>query len=616
MGTHAETLWKSVKTFSVIDKKICISFYCDDPEKKYENLKAYRKQTLTMEVYMKDSRINPKHRSALSGLFPAHFLQMKLKFSAVHLTMILLLCLAVINACSSEPSEDSTIYIGPSADGKAVTLMKSMFPHVIATEKNTPSNPAAPLLVSSRDMEEPHIQRALQQAYEAGHPVSVTDATRTDGKRLAQILGIRNGHGFEMPDDTTTVPLLGFQKIRDGQRTQYHCHVMYPSIPMNTPLQNETFSAKEPLSDWLRKIHTRSADSLREEEKVRRSALSQEASLADMASATVFNSIVHYDNSDSAISWTNFHWSLRSFDQKKDYYLVSQELQYYLGSGDLPSGYHYTDWTNLVYTTPRNVSNFDFLSVYQPSPQSSESVTTYTTSTSTTVGGTVGMDATNGPNASLSTSYTVGHSKSVTVPSTFITFTAIPGAAAFEWKYKLSDNKTFKYGNATYIVDNAWIWIVDFDYYTSYPGAPRTTNPNPVEQLAYGFALKMDTIRSKHHTERMHAYPWQDVGVEGSSYYLLPQPFDSYTLEDPTVTGISPATVSAGQSFTITGTHLYPGLISGVLIGGTPLSADNYTTVSSTSIEVIAPRQSGTDQPVVVKTEKGMSNSDVTLTIQ
>jgi hypothetical protein len=112
----------------------------------------------------------------------------------------------------------------------------------------------------------------------------------------------------------------------------------------------------------------------------------------------------------------------------------------------------------------------------------------------------------------------------------------------------------------------------------------------------------------------------QDVrvppAIELSFDPSVPLPFDSFSLKPPTVTSVSTPTVKQGADFTINGEGLYPSLVTGVLIGGQALPSANYQVVSDTKITVVAPNSAGMDEPVVVQTSQGVSNSNVTITVR
>jgi len=98
----------------------------------------------------------------------------------------------------------------------------------------------------------------------------------------------------------------------------------------------------------------------------------------------------------------------------------------------------------------------------------------------------------------------------------------------------------------------------------------------------------------------------------------VPIPFGTtFSLQQPSVTGLNPTSVDQGDTFTINGSGLYPSLVQAVLIGGTALNADNISTVSDTQINVVAPAFNNCAQgcSVVVQTAQGTSNDNVTISI-
>lgn len=93
----------------------------------------------------------------------------------------------------------------------------------------------------------------------------------------------------------------------------------------------------------------------------------------------------------------------------------------------------------------------------------------------------------------------------------------------------------------------------------------------------------------------------------------IPMPFgDTFSLQQPVVSSVSPTCVNAGDNFTINGTGFYPSMLSKVLIYNT---SAHYTPVSDRQIQVVAPDLSGYELPVIVQTAKGQSNDDVKIEI-
>jgi hypothetical protein len=95
---------------------------------------------------------------------------------------------------------------------------------------------------------------------------------------------------------------------------------------------------------------------------------------------------------------------------------------------------------------------------------------------------------------------------------------------------------------------------------------------------------------------------------------------NTFTLQKPAVSSVSPPCVLGGGIFDINGTGLYPSLVTSVLIGGTALSTSNYSFASTSDgtndISVVAPHQPAlSPQSVIVQTSEGTSNADVSIEI-
>ena len=81
--------------------------------------------------------------------------------------------------------------------------------------------------------------------------------------------------------------------------------------------------------------------------------------------------------------------------------------------------------------------------------------------------------------------------------------------------------------------------------------------------------------------------------------------------QPPMIASLSQTSVTTGRVFTIAGSGFYPSLVSGVLVGGQPVT---FQAVSDSEITVVAGSTPGTDLPVVVLTTQGVSNDDRTIT--
>ena len=92
-------------------------------------------------------------------------------------------------------------------------------------------------------------------------------------------------------------------------------------------------------------------------------------------------------------------------------------------------------------------------------------------------------------------------------------------------------------------------------------------------------------------------------------------PRPTFSLQPPKAASVSASDVGQRQTFTITGSRLYPSLVTGVLVGGHALPAANFQVVSDTKITVIVPPDPGFNLPVVVQTTQSVSNDNVTISI-
>jgi hypothetical protein len=273
-----------------------------------------------------------------------------------------------------------------------------------------------------------------------------------------------------------------------------------------------------------------------------------------------------------------------------DLYYVLQEVDYHVE----PAGELFA-WNN-------NIGNLSYLPnaiLLQPSPQTTMEATTVTSSVSQTVGGSVGWDGLNGLDASVSGSVTISNSKTTTIPpiSIFLDTNLVTGRTG--WVYDVNDVNNQQ--PETITLFNQWIWEIPFSDY-----------PSSQTVFQFGCGANMDALY-----DCMNRTINSEPGVGFTSN--VPLPFgQTFALQSPVVTGVSPSSVEVGNPFTIQGTGMYPSLVQSVLIGGTPVNPANITTVSDTQIKVIAPN-TGVDCllgcTVAVVTTEGTSNTNFTITI-
>ena len=300
------------------------------------------------------------------------------------------------------------------------------------------------------------------------------------------------------------------------------------------------------------------------------------------------SSAIATDTNGNETQIVNWVWSARSFQDQQDLYYVLQEVDFRLGpntsiredDGSLTMLQHPPACTTSGVPVPNTVA--------QTSPETTEATTSYTTSLSYTIGGSVGWNQMQGLNALTSGSVTVANSKTVTVPPIQITNQTDFSMGTTAWEYHTNNTQA---SDTALSFTNQWVWLVPFSAYT-----------DSQQSLSFLSGTNLGT---------------SSVGLLGGQLCsTVPFPFGrTFDLQQPMVNSVSPTTVFGGDEFTITGSGLYPSLVTGVLIDGEPLATTQFSTVSDTEITVVAPDTLGFFLPIVVQTSQGVSNDNVTIEI-
>jgi hypothetical protein len=300
--------------------------------------------------------------------------------------------------------------------------------------------------------------------------------------------------------------------------------------------------------------------------------------LADSYTSTT----VGTDSVGSGLQLANSVWDVRSFDNKADSYYVLQEADYFTANNQ--DG---VLWANQAANQLSSITP----SLIQTSPGSTQCTVSTTSGVTWNVGGTAGWNEMQGLNAALTGGVSVSNSQTITCPQIQIVNQSDPTLGLPQWSYGTPNP-----GYADMITFyNQWVWEVPFSSYTS-----------GQKNVEIGLTGSSNFLANCNTADACQAV--------AAITPVVPLPFgDTFTLQQPVVTSVSPTCVNAGNSFTINGTGLYPSLVSQVVIYSSPVTA--YTTKSDTQINVVAPDQSGDELPVVVQTGEGISNSDVTIEI-
>jgi hypothetical protein len=187
---------------------------------------------------------------------------------------------------------------------------------------------------------------------------------------------------------------------------------------------------------------------------------------------------------------------------------------------------------------------------------------------------------------------TTNQSQTVKVPATTIANNSFTPTAEPSWLFKpqsLPINESFQ-------PTTTWVWFVPQD---AYPSGGTSG------QIAFSSGANIFTS-----TTNSDVYQTCNV----------PYPFSAWTVSPPQLSSLDKTSVSiAGGQFTITGQYLYPGSVSAVLIGGTPVPlATNVDLVNDTTIKVTvggATFNTGTNQVQVNTQFNGQNRFSNTLPI-
>lgn len=190
-----------------------------------------------------------------------------------------------------------------------------------------------------------------------------------------------------------------------------------------------------------------------------------------------------------------------------------------------------------------------------------EYLSSYTNSKTTTVGGSAGFSATQGPNVSVSGSYTIGTSDTTTVPPMTILNQANLSTASPRWTFSPANPQT----HVIYSMGTGFVWSIDRDVYDKVS----------------------DSINSLGFQVQVAIYP---IFGAGGWRCEVPPPFATWDVNPPVITSLEPTSVHrGGGTFLIHGSRMYPGIVSDVLLGGDPLNPANFALINDREIRVVVP---------------------------
>jgi hypothetical protein len=443
---------------------------------------------------------------------------------------------------------------------------------------------AGPVVIDAADLRGGNIGGMLMRDYNDGQTVSIANATAAAATSLARELGSPGTVQFS--DGVRRAELVAFRKIDQGGRTIFSTSILPPTTHVSVAPADR--KAGRQLNAQDVRTYLQGLFSATPAVPAQPEVSATPVDLLSVAAAAMTTNLYH-DDSGAELQLTDTVYSVRSFTNSADYYYVLQEL--IAKAGTTPFAYVITYNTEYY---PNGINAAPPPVLLQPSPQSNPPATTYSVGASLSIGGSFGINEAQGLNASINASVTISSSTSVTVPPIQIYNQVDPASGNTQWEYWFSNPP--QQGEASTFYDS-WIWQVPFSDYPHGTGAP------PAE-------LGMTS-------EAIYAPPSDIHDQKGLNWIVnAPAPFgQTFTLDSPRVLSVSDPTVKPGGIFTIEGSALYPSLVLGVLIGGQPLNAENFSKVNDHEIQVVAPDTPGKDLPVVVQTTQGYSKDVVTITI-
>ncbi|QEH31720.1 hypothetical protein OJF2_01850 [Aquisphaera giovannonii] len=487
-----------------------------------------------------------------------------------------------------------TVQVGLSASGAGLRRLSGAY----SVQRLQVGGPA---VVGAGDLNNARIAGLLKGSYDAGQTISIANATQADADTLAGLLGDPRPVAFAA--GLAKADLVSFRKVAQDGQTLYSIDVMAPvQGPRLRPGLRAAGMRARQQGDRLH-LATVFTPTPMAPSVTLTDATNNLVQLASAYQSSTLQSNTHGD----AVQIVNVAYAARSFANSQDLYYITQEVDNFIAApaigqaGTPPFNYVQAEWGNYAINQLTGLATTSGVLTLSPSPQTTETTSSVTSGVSFSIGGSVGFNAAQGPNAGLTVGLTISNSTTKTVPPLTVTYLGDPATSKTAWSFNVG-YQNLPQPSQTMTFVTGWIWEVPFANYAQNPtGLAFETNAG----LGYNNPLTT--------TPPTFGSQWMVNGTVTSS---VPLPFgNTFTLAKPQVTGVSPTTVRPGDSFTIEGAGLYAPLISAVLVGGQQVNPANYTVLSDTEIQVVAPNTPGVDLPVSIQTTQGQSNTDKTITI-
>ena len=478
------------------------------------------------------------------------------------------------------------IQVGPSAAGDVLRILSEAYTlRPLSTARRHLSAPeVGPIIVGGSDLHDGGIVDLLRISYQAGHTIALTSANAAAEALLRSLLGHRSGGSLD-----ASIPQADLVAFRRATRPDGRTHESTSFLPPRLAVGLPSAQAKRGLREadarsieWLSQVF--SGTPVVPDPPPGDDGPIQ--NLLNLANSYQFHIQVSDAGGDS-VQIVNSVWAARSFLNQMDLYYILQEIDYHGQVDASPFDRWNTQQSNSLVDpalAPLTI---------QPSPPTTLETTTLTSGVMQSYGGNIGFNQTQGVNVTGSEGVTISNSESVTVPPVVVNYEGNLTTGETAWNTETTFHATEPQPPPrTVTFFNQWIWEVTFAAYSA-----------GQQNITFTSAATL-------------GWPVPRAPVTATLSSVVPLPFgDTFALQPPVVTSVSPTTVFEGDEFTITGTGLYPSLVTGVLINGEPLDPTQFSTVSDTQITAVAPDTFGLFLPVVVQTTQGVSNDNVTIAI-
>lgn len=485
------------------------------------------------------------------------------------------------------------VYVAPRAQhfgypGHAVKLLRGSFRlkdiHNPTPITDFPSN-ARGVVLTAEDLANPAIAKFIQHAYAAGLTVAMVEADDENAEHLRVLVG--RALPILLADETSNSPTVPLVAVREDVaenccRTHrlHRTHILGErSFQGNFEMRNPILAERRE-AQWLKAVFTKWP------EAPRPNAESPSNDLTELANSTLTDKVQSISNG-TVLQLVNHTWAARSFLSDVDYYYVQQWLT--LRNPNISFiPFDHLKSNNILLTPVVDPVTIQF------GPGNTERATTYSSGVNYSIGGVAGYNK--GAIATVNAGMTISNSTTTTVQRTNITYEGNPQNGVTRWKYITAANDNDTLANKTFAYTQNWIWAVPLGAYQSEESLVYSTYAEGQPSLLF-----------------YRDSPVVSIMLSSS----VPQPFNHTTLAPPTVASVSKPTAKPGDVITVFGTNFY--LINGVLIGGTQVPAANYEVVeSNTKLKIVIPgnQPTGDNQSIVINTQEGLSNADVTIWIQ